>query len=226
MSLVTGGDTHRNLEIHHLLGKCRHLVVEAELVLADALRRENKVALSLLRPVYDDLVARRGDGEVDIERTTGLDLYTGPCQKLLSHILNRRQKSSIEGESYTNRKVESDLGVDLLNVGEEACLLIGFKPVGQGSCGDRRDQRGQSGQKSESHGAGILCLWTVCQEFWTAGRSDVEFALFAPKQFVASLHLYRFYSSYYGNLWIAQAQQPKTKIKEKKEQRKYHSEIG
>lgn len=67
--------TYGNLEIHHLLGKCRHFVVEAELVLADALGSEDEVTLALLGAVLDDLAAGRGHGEIDIEGTAGLDLH-------------------------------------------------------------------------------------------------------------------------------------------------------
>jgi len=67
--------TYGNLEIHHLLGKCRHLIVEAELILADALGSEDEVALALLGAVQDDLAAGRGHGEIDIEGAAGLDLH-------------------------------------------------------------------------------------------------------------------------------------------------------
>jgi hypothetical protein len=66
--------SYGNLKVHHLLGECRHLVVEAELVLANALRCEDEVALALLGTVQDDLAAGRGHGEVDIEGAAGLDL--------------------------------------------------------------------------------------------------------------------------------------------------------
>lgn len=56
VSLGTGA-TYSNLEINHLLGKRRHLIIEAELVFTDALRREYKVALSLLFFGSDNLVA-------------------------------------------------------------------------------------------------------------------------------------------------------------------------
>lgn len=66
--------TYGNLKVHHLLGECRHLVVEAELVFADALGCEDEVALALLVAVQDDLAAGRGHGEVNIEGAAGLDL--------------------------------------------------------------------------------------------------------------------------------------------------------
>lgn len=67
--------TDRNLKVHKLLGKCAHLVVEAERVVADLLRREDKVALSLLFALQDDLSARALDSVVDIERATRLNLW-------------------------------------------------------------------------------------------------------------------------------------------------------
>lgn len=51
------GATYSDLEINHLFGERGHLIVEAELVFADALGREYEVALSLLFLGSDDLVA-------------------------------------------------------------------------------------------------------------------------------------------------------------------------
>jgi hypothetical protein len=53
--------TYSNLEVHHLLCKSAHLVVEAEPVFADIVRREDKVALSLLCAVEDDLFCGTGN---------------------------------------------------------------------------------------------------------------------------------------------------------------------
>jgi hypothetical protein len=39
---------YRNLEIDHLLGESRHLVVEAECVLANTLGSEDEITLALL----------------------------------------------------------------------------------------------------------------------------------------------------------------------------------
>ena len=62
----------------------------------------------------------------------------------------------------TDRKVECHLGIRLLNIGVEACLLIGLKPVSQGSGTDGGDQGGgQAGEESEPHDAwrrGILMV--------------------------------------------------------------------
>jgi hypothetical protein len=65
---------YRNLEIDHLLGESRHLVVETEGVLSNTLGSEDEVTLAFLCPIQDDLAARCGDGVVDIEGSAGLDL--------------------------------------------------------------------------------------------------------------------------------------------------------
>lgn len=44
----TGIVAYRNLEIDHLLGESRHLVVEAECVLANTLGSEDEITLALL----------------------------------------------------------------------------------------------------------------------------------------------------------------------------------
>ena len=62
-----GRGRYSNLKIDQLLGKRRHLVIEAESVLAQLLRSEDKVALPLLLPVHDDLLAGSDDGVVDIK---------------------------------------------------------------------------------------------------------------------------------------------------------------
>ena len=66
--------TYRNLKVHHLLRKRRHLIVEAEPVLPDALRRKHKVSLSLLGAIQNDLFAGGDYRVIDIEGTAGLDL--------------------------------------------------------------------------------------------------------------------------------------------------------
>lgn len=102
-------------------------------------------------------------------------------------------------EAFTNRKVECHLGVGLLNVGVEACFLVRFEPVSQGSGGDGGNQRCQTGKESEPHDAGVNCLLTgneACQEFWPAGKSEGEFALFAPKH-TTRIALVSLYSSTY-----------------------------
>lgn len=68
--------TYRDLEIDNLLRKSRHIIVEAEPVLANALGREHKIALSFLGAIQDHLFAGSDNGVVDIEGTAGLDLQS------------------------------------------------------------------------------------------------------------------------------------------------------
>lgn len=65
---------YRDLKIHHLVRKCRHLVVEAEPVLARVLRREDKVPLSFFLAIHDFPVIRSYDLIINIEGAAGLDL--------------------------------------------------------------------------------------------------------------------------------------------------------
>jgi hypothetical protein len=59
--------TNSNLKIDVFLGKCAHLVVEAERVLSNQLRSEDEVALSLFFALQDDLSAGTLNEVVDIE---------------------------------------------------------------------------------------------------------------------------------------------------------------
>lgn len=68
------GTTYGNLEIHHLLSERRHIVIKAECVFASGQGREDKVALSFLGAILDNLAAGRGHGEIDIEGAARLDL--------------------------------------------------------------------------------------------------------------------------------------------------------
>ena len=67
--------THGNLEIHHLVRKAAHLVVEANPVLPDLLRRKDKVPLPLLGRGHDDLVIWTCHRIIDFELAAGLDLH-------------------------------------------------------------------------------------------------------------------------------------------------------
>ena len=58
---------YRNLKVHHLFRKGRHCILEAEPIVPNLVRREDKVALSLLHIFEDDLVAGAEDGVVDVE---------------------------------------------------------------------------------------------------------------------------------------------------------------
>lgn len=67
--------TNSNLEVDEFLGKCAHLVVEAERVVSNQLRSEDEVALPLFFALQDDLSTGTLDEVVDIKRTTRLNLY-------------------------------------------------------------------------------------------------------------------------------------------------------
>ena len=74
---ATDGATYRDLKVDDLLRERRDLVVEAEAVFAQLLRREHKVALALLFALQDDAVlGAPGDLIVDVEGAAGLDLRT------------------------------------------------------------------------------------------------------------------------------------------------------
>lgn len=66
--------TNSNLEVYKLVRDGAHLVVEAERVVANIVAREDKVSLSLLLSIYNDLARGACDLEVDIEGTSRLDL--------------------------------------------------------------------------------------------------------------------------------------------------------
>jgi len=66
--------TYSDFKIDHLVGEGRHLVVKAEAVLANGLRGEDKVALSLFLPGHYFLVIRSVYVVVYIEGAAGLDL--------------------------------------------------------------------------------------------------------------------------------------------------------
>lgn len=68
--MSVGHGTHRNLEVDELVGDGAHLVVEAKLVVADLVAGEDKVALTLLLALGDDLPRRGVDLEVNIERAS------------------------------------------------------------------------------------------------------------------------------------------------------------
>ena len=66
--------THRDLEVHDLLGKRAHLVVEAESVFANFVGGEDKVSLPLPIAFYDLVFVGPDDFVIDVEGTAGLDL--------------------------------------------------------------------------------------------------------------------------------------------------------
>lgn len=64
---------HHDIEVDELLVQPARIVREAEGILARLVRGEHVVALALLLAVQDLLVARVGDGEVDVKRPARLD---------------------------------------------------------------------------------------------------------------------------------------------------------
>lgn len=76
------GRPYCDFKINKLLGKCAHIVIKAESVLARLFRGEDEVALSLLLRTHDDLVSRTDDAVVDIERASRLNLLKSMHQTL------------------------------------------------------------------------------------------------------------------------------------------------
>lgn len=124
------GRTNSNLEIHHFLRKRRHAIVEAEAVLSNILSGEDEITLPLFRALHDDIVIgtdlRANHCVVDIEGASGLDLGRG-------YISFASRCSSVGCKTYG--KVESELRISLVDIGEEAGFLVGRKFVRQ--CGAR-----------------------------------------------------------------------------------------
>ena len=59
--------TYSDLEIYKLLGKCAHLIIEAEFVFTRFGRCENEVSLSLLLSIHNDLFLRSRNLVINIE---------------------------------------------------------------------------------------------------------------------------------------------------------------
>lgn len=68
------GRPYCDFKINKLLGKCAHIIIKAESVLARLFRGEYEVTLSLLLRAHDDLISRTDDAVVDIERASRLNL--------------------------------------------------------------------------------------------------------------------------------------------------------
>jgi hypothetical protein len=72
-----GRGTYSDLEINKFLSEGTHLIVEAESVFARLASCEDKVALSLLLSIHDDLLIGTHNLVIDIERSSRLDLEFG-----------------------------------------------------------------------------------------------------------------------------------------------------
>ncbi len=131
--------THRDLEIHHLVGERRHFVVETEPVLARGLRREDEVALSFLLTLHDLLLVGPHHLVVDVEGATGLDLFSGLSERSEGpHPLSL----SLFGEG-AYREIKGHLGVGSLDERKETRLLAGPQLVRQRRAVHAGDGHGQ-----------------------------------------------------------------------------------
>ena len=70
----THSSTYGNLKVDDFVRVGAHVVVEAELVVADLLGGEDEVTLALLGAIEDDLLLRPRHFVVEIERASGLHL--------------------------------------------------------------------------------------------------------------------------------------------------------
>lgn len=62
--------SYGNFKVDDLLGVCAHVIVEAEFVIANFLRSEDKVTLTLLLANKNDLALRTSNFVVEIERAS------------------------------------------------------------------------------------------------------------------------------------------------------------
>lgn len=124
------GRPYRDFKINKLLGKCAHIVIKAESVLARLFRGEDEVALSLLLRAHDDLVAGTDDAVVHIERATRLNLLKSMYQSLNFIDFSLVERTGLAREFYG--KVEGQFCTLFLHIAEEASFLVGTELVGEG----------------------------------------------------------------------------------------------
>jgi hypothetical protein len=110
------------------------LIVEAESVFARLASCEDKVALSLLLSIHDDLLVGAHNLVIDVERSSCLDLQSRPVS------IYNRQKDPMELRAYS--EVERNLRALILDRREETCLLVSGQLVCEGC---RRHERGEAG---------------------------------------------------------------------------------
>lgn len=125
------GRPYCDFKINKLLGKCTHIVIKAESVLARLFRGEDEVALSLLLRAHDDLVSRTDDAVVDIERASRLNLLESMHQTLYFVDFFWSGKEDRVGEGIYG-KVEGQFCTLFLHIAEEASFLIGTELIGEG----------------------------------------------------------------------------------------------
>ena len=105
-----GEGTNSNLEIDKLLCKSTHLVIEAESIFAHICRCEDKVSLSFLLPIHNNLVLWSHNLVINIERTTCLDL-----QMRLNYYSNLVEDSSRCCRESAYSEVERNLRTLILD---------------------------------------------------------------------------------------------------------------
>ena len=88
-----GRKMYSYIEIHHLIRKRAHLVVETEHVIADFFGREDEIALSLFAAFKDYFARGSGYDVVDVKGAAALDLW----RKGVRAGCGRRGKSSERG---------------------------------------------------------------------------------------------------------------------------------
>lgn len=113
-------ELYRNLEIHHLLCKSAHLIVEAESVFALLFRREDEVALSFFLTFHDNLVIGTDHAVIDIERAASLDLFGDRSINTEFLTLVKKKGGIAHGE------IKGQLQALLLSVGKETSFLVGL----------------------------------------------------------------------------------------------------
>lgn len=161
--------TYGNLKIYHLLRKRAHLIVEAKSVLSDIVRRKDKVALSLLCSIKNELICRSGNRVVDIEGAAGLDLQgrvvsvgtpkgeSDVSFKSTLHPENPAQRIARSVELWyvsAYSEIKCHFCPLYVNLRKEACLLMRFEPVcerGGVSGGKKAGEQTRNHQKRPHH---------------------------------------------------------------------------
>ena len=108
------GPSYSDLEIHRLLGKGAHFVVETESVFARLFRREDRVQLSFFGILHDQFVPRVVHTVVDVKGAAGLDL----------DLHQSREIGESKGVAWAYGEVERHLRSRVVHVGEETGLLV------------------------------------------------------------------------------------------------------
>jgi len=161
-----------DFEIHHLVREGRYGVVEAEPVLSNLVRREHKVALSLLLAFqYYTLLSRL------FCRAIHYIVDCIPCQWLysLDHFSTGR---TIEVSTAAHGEVECYLGARIADMCVEALLLVRYQLVCKGRCGGagrKETQKGENCGERPHVGIGLLFKPGSPDIVLVGRRSGLEF---------------------------------------------------